>query len=152
MNQQQFIEMFKMHMSILLRGNIYAIGFRSRTISLDARELLDKLSKKTGIHMQNLAMDIVDTVVKKNKDYSSQEDAFANFRLAEKELGVSTSNAIKIRMLDKIARLDNLTTDDEGFDKKPEVEDERVEDTMKDLIAYMVIEHIYSNPDPFAIK
>lgn len=148
MKQEQFIEMFKMHMSILLKGNIYAIGFKSRTITLDARDLLEKLTKITGLHMQTVAMDIVETVVKKNKDYSTGEDAFANFRLAEKELGVSTSNAMKIRMLDKIARLENL----EPEDKDPEVKDERVEDTMKDLVAYMVIEHIYSNPDPFAIK
>lgn len=69
---------------------------------------------------------------RKNKDYATEADAFANFRLSEM-VGVSPERANLVRVADKMARISNL------MDKTNDVSDETVEDTINDIINYMAI-------------
>lgn len=128
-------------------ANMFNIGFHSKNIDIDAKDLLKKLAEQMKIEEKQVAEQILSTVRGKSNDYADSDDAFKNFRLAQSELGVSISNAIKIRMLDKISRIWNL--EDEKKERK--VEDEKLEDTYMDLIAYMIIEHIFSNPNSFKV-
>jgi hypothetical protein len=68
----------------------------------------------------------------KNADYAGDEDPFKNFRSAV-IAGVDPKTAILVRMLDKIARLGNLLGG-----RKNKV-DERLEDTLLDIINYSAI-------------
>jgi len=69
----------------------------------------------------------------KNKDYSGEADSFGNFRMCEM-LGICrTECGILVRITDKLARTANL------LDKEPAVRDERIDDTLKDLINYSAI-------------
>ena len=128
-------------------ANMFNIGFHSKNIDIDAKDLLKKLAEQMKVEEKQVAEQILSTVRGKSNDYADSDDAFKNFRLAQSELGVSISNAIKIRMLDKISRIWNL--EDEKKERK--VEDEKLEDTYMDLIAYMIIEHIFSNPNSFKV-
>lgn len=78
-------------------------------------------------------------VEKKNHDYTGggeNNDAFLNFRYAEL-VGVPVDRAILVRMTDKLARISSL------LDQEAMVEDERLEDTLLDLINYAAILKAY---------
>lgn len=71
---------------------------------------------------------------KKNADYANGADPFANFRRCE-QLGLCQTEAgIMVRMSDKFQRIAN-------FIQKGvlEVQDEKVDDTLNDLLNYTVI-------------
>lgn len=68
----------------------------------------------------------------KNRDYSSGEDQFQNFRRSTM-VGVPTDRAILVRLTDKLARISNL------LDKENEVVDEKLDDTIMDAINYLAI-------------
>lgn len=71
----------------------------------------------------------IDIVRSKNHDYAGDEDPWKNFRFAELvEVGVA--RAILVRLSDKLARISNL------LDKEAKVADEKIEDTVLDLINY----------------
>ena len=70
--------------------------------------------------------------IKKNADYASVKDPFKNFRMSEM-VGVEPMRAIMVRMMDKMSRISTL------LDKSPDVKDERLEDTIHDLINYSAI-------------
>jgi hypothetical protein len=73
----------------------------------------------------------------KNKDYNNSEYPFHNFERVE-QLGIcSTEKGILVRMNDKFSRICNL------IDKNPAVADEKIEDTLIDLINYSAILLIY---------
>ena len=61
--------------------------------------------------------DILTTVQKKNADYATGSDPFANFKMAEM-VGVPWKRAILVRISDKLARIANC------LDKGCEVDDE----------------------------
>lgn len=86
--------------------------------------LHDRLTKR--------ARDLMD---RKNADYSTSDDPFANFRLCEAISGgtISTEAGILIRMTDKISRLYQL------LNKEASVAEETIEDTCLDLINYAVL-------------
>lgn len=69
---------------------------------------------------------------KKNKDYATATDAFANFRLSEM-VGVSPERAILVRVADKLARISNL------LGKENDVTDESMMDTIVDILNYLAI-------------
>jgi len=77
----------------------------------------------------------------KNHDYSggkSAEDPFLNFTRVEK-LGITdTKRGFMVRLTDKISRL--ITFIDTGVYKVP---DEKVEDTILDLINYSILLYAY---------
>ncbi len=81
------------------------------------------------------AESIVDTVIKKNKDYGSSYNATRN------KFG---DVAFLIRVSDKYYRLANLL----GTNSLPmEVIDEKIEDTIRDIIGYCLLELNYRNED-----
>jgi len=76
---------------------------------------------------------------RKNADYATggdvREDAFKNFRKSEEVTSIPVEVGILIRLSDKIARLGRLLQ--EGY--KPQVDDEKVEDTLLDIVNYAVL-------------
>lgn len=88
-------------------------------------------------HIEALYRRNVDTARAKNNDYSSQGDAFSNFRLCE-VLGLcKTEVAILVRLLDKIGRIAHL------INRRPAVCDETMHDTIMDAINYLAILDVY---------
>lgn len=75
----------------------------------------------------------------KSSDYATDEDPFKNFRASE-VAGVSVEQGILIRLLDKISRLANIINKDKV---KIKVKDERIQDTLMDIINYSNILKIY---------
>lgn len=82
---------------------------------------------------------------KKNSDYSTGGDlrrcAFDNFEFCEKASHgkMSTEHGFIFRMSDKFTRLINLITSNHG----PRVATEKVEDTIDDLIIYLMLFRAY---------
>jgi hypothetical protein len=77
---------------------------------------------------------------KKNHDYSgrSGSEPFANFTRSEAMGITTTERGILVRLLDKVSRLSTFT--EAGVFK---VEDEKLEDTIIDLINYSVLFYGY---------
>jgi hypothetical protein len=70
---------------------------------------------------------------KKNSDYNPTEDPLSNFRMCE-SFGIEPWKGILVRITDKIARL-------QSFARKGKylVDDEKIEDTLKDLATYSIL-------------
>ena len=77
-------------------------------------------------------------VLKKNKDYANQDDPFKNFKMST-QVGVEPARAILVRISDKLSRISNL------LDRTNSVNDERIEDTIYDIINYSAILKAYLN-------
>lgn len=73
---------------------------------------------------------------KKNQDYAGDDDAFKNFKNSE-AIGISVEQGILVRIMDKITRISNLLT------RPAAVIDEKIEDTILDVINYFAILYIY---------
>lgn len=71
----------------------------------------------------------------KNTDYAQVQEPFSNFEMVEALKICDTSTGILVRISDKIARISNLLKKD----GERAVAEEKVEDTMLDLINYSVI-------------
>jgi len=84
--------------------------------------------------------DLMETVERKNHDYATGEDPYANFRMASL-VGVDPRRAVLVRMSDKLARIANC------LDKPCAVTDESVVDTLKDLAAYAGILAVWLQED-----
>lgn len=78
----------------------------------------------------------LETSKRKNSDYASNVDAFKNFRGCE-SFGLTVEQGIMVRMSDKFARIGNL------LNKKGEVKDESISDTLSDLANYAMILKVY---------
>lgn len=72
----------------------------------------------------------------KNRDYAGDSDPFKNFRFSEMA-NIPVEKAIMVRILDKTARIGNL------LDRNNAVLDEKVEDTILDVINYYAILKVY---------
>jgi hypothetical protein len=70
---------------------------------------------------------------RKNHDYATDEDPYANFRVCEM-MGVSPFKGIIIRLCDKFSRIT-------GFAQKEtlKVKDESIEDTLLDMANYCLL-------------
>jgi hypothetical protein len=77
-------------------------------------------------------------IEKKNHDYGADADPFRNFRTAG-VLGLTVEKAILVRVLDKLARVNNLLEHDAY------VTEESMEDTLVDAINYLAILKAYRN-------
>jgi hypothetical protein len=75
----------------------------------------------------------------KNSDYANAEDAFANFTLVEKMTGgrITTEMGFVVRISDKLQRIANLIS------HEPNVADEKITDTLRDLGTYSKLFKIY---------
>lgn len=82
----------------------------------------------------------LDLMKKKNHDYSgkSGKEPFANFTRAEAMGITTTEKGMLVRLLDKMSRLSSFC--DSGEFK---VEDEKLEDTILDMINYSVLLYAY---------
>lgn len=89
---------------------------------------------------EKLCKESLDLMKKKNHDYSgkSGKEPFANFTRAEAMGITSTEKGMLVRMLDKMSRLSSFM--DSGEFK---VQDEKLEDTIKDMINYSVLLYAY---------
>jgi len=87
-----------------------------------------------------LCNDLITITRKKNADYSgaSEDDPFANFSIVESNNICSVETGMMVRMSDKMSRIST-------FVKKGilQVEDESVEDTLKDLANYALLMACY---------
>jgi len=80
----------------------------------------------------------------KNIDYAQQKDPFSNFEMVESLKICDVPTGILVRISDKLARIANLLR----RNGKMAVKDERLEDTLLDLINYSIIltsYHLYSS-------
>lgn len=89
--------------------------------------------------LNNIFKKCLDIAVAKNSDYATEDDPFANFKLCELIANMPTEDGIFIRMLDKVSRIGQL------LHKEAEVTDEKLEDTLSDLINYTAIISVYLN-------
>lgn len=84
-------------------------------------------------HHHQLCIDALDLMKKKNHDYAANEDPFRNFRMFG-------SFGILVRLGDKLARLTSFEENGEFL-----VEDEKLRDTVLDIINYAVLYDGYIN-------
>ena len=80
----------------------------------------------------------------KNIDYAQQNEPFSNFEMVEALKICDVPTGILVRISDKLARIANLLR----RNGKMAVKDERLEDTLLDLINYSIIltsYHLYSS-------
>lgn len=83
---------------------------------------------------EKITVEMLQTMVKKNNDYSEDDDPFRNFRMVE-NLGISTTEqGFLTRMSDKLSRVANFAKGKEML-----VLDEKVDDTLKDLANYSIL-------------
>lgn len=76
---------------------------------------------------------MVKLCLKKNSDYANSEDFLKNFKRVE-NLGLTPLMGVLIRMEDKVSRIENIVKTG-----KTNVEDERLEDSLRDLANYAMI-------------
>ncbi len=78
---------------------------------------------------------MIETTRRKNADYTGiDQDPFANFTACERQGICSTETGFRVRMTDKLMRLDSFIQ--KGI---LEVKDETVEDTLFDLANYCIL-------------
>ena len=88
-------------------------------------------------HLATTFSTALEIATKKNSDYSGEnENPFKNFLMSE-QVGVDPARAILVRISDKLSRISNL------LDKDAQVIDERIEDTILDLVNYSAILKAY---------
>lgn len=80
----------------------------------------------------------LELVKKKNADYAEDNDPFLNFRNST-AVGVSLDRGILVRSMDKMTRISHL------LDRDGVVKDEKIDDTLLDLINYIAILKVYLN-------
>ncbi len=74
-------------------------------------------------------------LARKNSDYATERDQFANLEMCERMGLCSTEHGILIRITDKLTRIGNLLS--KGGD--PAVLNESLQDTCDDVVNYMVL-------------
>lgn len=87
--------------------------------------------------LENTFDKCLNLAIAKNQDYADQ-DPFKNFRMSN-QVGVEPARAILVRISDKLSRVSNL------LGKEASVVDERIEDTLMDIINYTAILKAYLN-------
>ena len=84
---------------------------------------------------EQLFHDALETMKKKNADYSGNADSMKNFQISAQVANVKMSQGILTRLTDKTTRIGNLIV------KEGAVKEESVFDTVQDLINYAAILH-----------
>lgn len=98
---------------------------------------------------ERLCKESLELMIKKNHDYSgkSGNEPFANFTRAEAMGITTTEKGILVRMLDKMSRLSSFMDS-----KEFKVEDEKLEDTIKDMINYSVLLYAYMQDSKYTSR
>jgi hypothetical protein len=89
--------------------------------------------------IEKLFIGTLNTLQKKNKDYSTSDDPFYNFKFSAKLAHCSVEQSMLVRIADKISRMANLLQNG----KLAAVKEEPIEDTIKDTIGYLAILYAY---------
>ncbi|MCP6727314.1 MAG: DUF1599 domain-containing protein [Patescibacteria group bacterium] len=87
-------------------------------------------------HFKKTLDDNFAIVEKKNADYSTDNEAFLNFKACE-AFNIPVETGLIVRMCDKMSRISNL------MNKEAAVKDESVLDTLQDLANYATILKVY---------
>jgi len=77
----------------------------------------------------------LETMKKKNADYSGDKESMKNFRISAEVAQVKMSQGILTRLCDKVTRIGNL------MNTEAKVKEETIFDTIQDLINYAAILH-----------
>jgi hypothetical protein len=91
---------------------------------------MDKTLIQSSGELFSLALE---TMKRKNADYSGDRESMKNFRISGEIAGVKMSQGILTRLCDKVTRIGNL------IGKEAAVKDESIFDTIQDLINYAAI-------------
>ncbi len=83
-------------------------------------------------HLEETFHTCLNIAKRKNQDYANSGDPFKNFNMSH-QVGVDPKRAILVRISDKLSRISNL------LDREHAVNDERIEDTINDVINYFAI-------------
>ena len=107
----------------------------------DEVEIEDLETDNIFLEFENLARKCIETIKSKNQDYSWSDDFFKNFKIIENFTNwqITTEEWILVRLSDKFSRISNLLTSKNEI----QVKDEKVEDTIRDMICYLMILHTY---------
>lgn len=89
---------------------------------------------------EKICKESLELMKKKNHDYSGKSgfEPFANFTRAEAMGITTTEKGMLVRMLDKMSRLSSFMEA-----KEFKVQDEKIEDTIKDMINYSILLYAY---------
>lgn len=82
---------------------------------------------------EKLFAEALETMKKKNADYSGDNSSLKNFELSAMVANISVPKGILVRLMDKMTRIGNL------MDREAQVQDETVFDTIQDAINYCAI-------------
>ena len=100
------------------------------------------VSNKDGVkRLKELSKELMDTIEKKNSDYSDDKDFFFNFKTCEYFLDIDPLTGILIRMGDKYSRVCKIR------DSNPKVKNESLKDALLDLAGYALISALYIEPE-----
>lgn len=119
------------------RKNEFAIQYHISDLAIKSFALYS--SRKTWVDLKVEADSMLQIMKNKNSDYSWDKEFFGNFTVVEKLWITSAEEGFLVRMCDKVSRITNLL--EEGREVK--VLDEKVEDTLKDLVNYCVLLLLY---------
>jgi hypothetical protein len=86
--------------------------------------------------LDNTFKTCLDIAKKKNADYADTDNPFKNFEMSS-IVGIDPAHAILVRISEKLARIGGL------LDRAAVVEEEKIEDTLIDLINYCAILKAY---------
>ena len=93
------------------------------------------MNREEYLKLQKETMDkVLEITKRKNQDYASSGDPFANIKAIE-SFGIKAEVGLITRMTDKLSRLSNLLNNEQ----KTSVQDESLEDTFMDLIGYSLL-------------
>lgn len=99
-----------------------------------------KMNKETMLKdIEKTFSDCFKILSKKTEDYSNPDDVYSNFESVEKVGIAKTEQGMMARMQDKWSRIIRLTC----AGQQPHVKQERVEDTINDLINYLALYKTY---------
>jgi hypothetical protein len=106
------------------------------TLPSDVEPATEKPRNALTARLDELFRECLAIAKKKNADYASDEDPFANFNGCTK-YGISVPKGMLVRMEDKMKRISNL------LDKPASVNGESIYDSCRDLANYALILHAF---------
>lgn len=102
---------------------------------------LNLFCKRTNSDLKQTIQDWIEIMKRKNSDYAGDLDFFKNFKNSQFYWITSNERGFLVRMSDKISRIETLIWNDK--EKENKVQDEKVEDTLKDLSNYCSLLYSY---------
>ena len=91
------------------------------------------MEKNLIIATEKLFKEALETMKRKNADYSGDNTSLKNFEISAQVANISMSKGILVRLMDKMTRIGNL------MEREAMVKDESIYDTIQDAINYAAI-------------